>query len=233
MGARVGAVRASSRAAAPGEPLDGCPCASTRSERARRARACPDPTAPLAPDRPPDLPPELAPHLDLAPGAARAPESAPPPPEERTPPPEPAVGAPEEPRGEALLSLTELWVLDGALQGTLANEGDAPARAATWAMRLVPGYDADNDYGGESPPAIEAIGGRDDPIEAGATVVVTLAQAPPWYLDVQLHPMQLRARYRVEDETGALHESEQSARLVLFHVRSEGELDEIRDETGA
>ena len=96
-------------------------------------------------------------------------------------------------------------------------------------MRLVPGYDADNDFGGDPPPVIEATGGHDDPIAAGGAALVTLAEAPAWYLDVQLHPMQLRARYRIEDERGALHESEQSARLVLFHVRSEDELAEIRE----
>jgi hypothetical protein len=121
-------------------------------------------------------------------------------------------------------------VLNGELHGTLANEGDATVSAVTWAMRLVPGYDADNDYGGDPPPVIEATGGHGEPIEAGGAAVVTLAEAPPWYLDVQLHPMQLRARYRAEDESGALQESEQSARLVLFHVRSEEELAAIREQ---
>jgi len=138
--------------------------------------------------------------------------------------------APEAPSGEARLSLTELWVLNGELKGTLANESETAVSAVTWELRLVPGYDADNDYGGEPPPVIEEAGGHGEPIEAGAIAVVTLAKAPPWYLDVQLHPMQLRARYRVEHKSGALQESEQSARLVLFHVRSEDELAAIREQ---
>ncbi len=133
-------------------------------------------------------------------------------------------------RGKTSISLTELWVLDGDLQATIANEGNAPARAVNWAIQLSPGYDADNDYGGGPPPSIEITGGHHDPINVGDTIVVTLAKAPTWYLDVHLHPMQLRARYHIEDGNRAPYEIEQDSRLVLFHVRSENELNKFREQ---
>ncbi len=163
-----------------------------------------------------------------APPASRQRDEAPhaEPPSAGEPTPETGVALTGEPR----LAVRELWVLDGELQATLANEGDTAAHEVEWAMRLVPGYDADNDYGGEQPPVIEATGGHDGPIDAGAAATVTLTEAPAWYLDVRLHPMQLRARYRFADARGATREGEQSARLVLFHVRSRHELQEIRDQ---
>ena len=146
------------------------------------------------------------------------------------PPPKSVTDVTEATSGKTRISLTELWVLNGDLRGTLANEGNAPARAVNWAIQLSPGYDADNDYGGDPPPSIEITGGHHDPINAGDAIVVTLAQAPTWYLDVQLQPMQLRARYHIEDGNCAPYEIEQHSRLVLFHVRSENELNKFREQ---
>ncbi len=126
------------------------------------------------------------------------------------------------------VELLDLWVLGGELRGTLANRGGRTLSEVAWAMSFVPGYDAENDYGGEGPPVIEVAGSHDTPIAAGGRAVVTLGEPPGWYLDVRLHPMQLHARYEIVDPGGRRSGSEQSARLVLFHVRSEEELEEIR-----
>lgn len=124
--------------------------------------------------------------------------------------------------------LLDLWVLRGELRGTLANRGERALSHVSWTMRFVPGYDAENDFGGEEPPVIEVAGSHDAAIAPGASAVVTLGEPPGWYLDVRLHPMQLRARYEISEAGGARSSSEQSTRLVLFHVRSERELEEIR-----
>ena len=130
--------------------------------------------------------------------------------------------------GGPTVELLDLWVLGGELRGTLANRGGRTLSEVAWAMSFVPGYDAENDYGGEGPPVIEVAGSHDTPIAAGGRAVVTLGEPPGWYLDVRLHPMQLHARYEIVDPGGRRSGSEQSARLVLFHVRSEEELEEIR-----
>lgn len=124
--------------------------------------------------------------------------------------------------------LLDLWVLGGELRGTLANRGERALSHVSWSMRFVPGYDAENDFGGEEPPVIEVAGSHEAPIAPGASAVVTLGESPGWYLDVRLHPMQLRARYELVETNGARSSAEQSTRLVLFHVRSERELEEIR-----
>ena len=124
--------------------------------------------------------------------------------------------------------LLDLWVLRGELRGTLANRGERALSHVSWTMRFVPGYDAENDFGGEEPPVIEVAGSHEAPIAPGASAVVTLGEPPGWYLDVRLHPMQLRARYELVEANGARSSGEQSTRLVLFHVRSERELEEIR-----
>ena len=135
--------------------------------------------------------------------------------------------APAAPPG-ASAELLDLWVLRGELRGTLANSGERALSHISWTMRFVPGYDAENDFGGEHPPVIEVAGSHDAPIAPGASTVVGLGEPPGWYLDVRLHPMQLHARYELAEADGARSSSEQSTRLVLFHVRSERELEEIR-----
>ncbi len=130
--------------------------------------------------------------------------------------------------GGASVELLDLWVLGGELRGALVNTGGRALGAVSWTMRLVPGYDAENDFGGDDPPVIEVTGSHDAPIAIGDSAVVTLGEPPGWYLEVRVHPMQLRARYQLVEASGARSESEQSTRLVLFHVRSEEELEEIR-----
>ena len=147
--------------------------------------------------------------------------------------PAPAPGAvpgaaPAPAAGGASVELLDLWVLGGELRGTLANTGGQALRAVSWTMRLVPGYDAENDFGGDDPPVIEVTGGHDSAIAAGGSAVVTLGEPPGWYLEVRVHPMQLHARYELVEAGGVRSESEQRGRLVLFHVRSEQELEEIR-----
>ena len=157
----------------------------------------------------------------------RAPEAAPMPADGST-------GGGEEPQATPSAApgggaeLLDLWVLRGELRGTLANRGERALSHVSWTMRFVPGYDAENDFGGEEPPVIEVAGSHEGPIAPGASTVVTLGEPPGWYLDVRLHPMQLRARYELVEANGARSSAEQSTRLVLFHVRSERELEEIR-----